>query len=86
MSKPAPFQRPSIDLGRHGRSWQEVPVSSLNLQDIVANFGQVVRITPHEAEKDVVYLTFFGGKFGMFNNFDVVLAFIRGGADENART
>lgn len=43
--KPPPFKRNSIELGRHGRSWQSVPAEELKPGDVVEGKGLVESVT-----------------------------------------
>lgn len=49
---PAPFQRPSINGGRHGKSWQYVPASQIAKDDIVPDVGLVT-----DVREETVYAT-----------------------------
>lgn len=55
-SKPAPFKRPMIEIGKHGRSWKTVEACSIKPGDIVADVGLVTEVThtvgsiPHSVE------------------------------------
>lgn len=77
--KPAPFKRPSIDIGKHGREWKEVMVCDLEIGDIVAGKGLVVdvRYVPGSAD---VELTFSNGEveqyWGNIGDWNIVKAFI----------
>ena len=50
---PAPFERPSVELGRHGRVWEFVVAEEVSVGDTVADFG-VVAQTGRMARGDVV--------------------------------
>ena len=39
---PAPFQRPRVTGGSHGKAWQEIRAENLSLGDIVPGVGRVV--------------------------------------------
>lgn len=39
---PAPFQRPRINAGSHGKTWQDIPAENLSPGDIVPGVGRVV--------------------------------------------
>lgn len=41
MSKPPPFKRPSVQLGKHGRVWTHVPATKLIKGDLVASRGLI---------------------------------------------
>lgn len=42
---PRPFKRPGIDLGGHGKSWQDVRAENLRPGDLVINKGTVTKVT-----------------------------------------
>lgn len=49
--RPAPFRRPRIEAGSHGKSWQWVTVEDVGLDDIVPDVGKVTDITEHVVHK-----------------------------------
>lgn len=73
-SIPKPFSRPSISLGTPEvpREWRNVPLSSANIDDIVADHGRVVAVTHGE----YVVLTFASGRELSSRNTMSVLAFV----------
>jgi hypothetical protein len=42
-SVPAPFKRESVNVGRHGKTWQYLPADQVAPGDIVVDFGRVVQ-------------------------------------------
>jgi predicted transcriptional regulator len=53
---PAPFQRPSIELSHHGKTWQEVPARLIQSGDIIAGFGKVGAIYENLADDTLVQI------------------------------
>jgi hypothetical protein len=53
MDKPTPFQRPSIEMGKHGRSWQMLKASELRVGDIVENKGLILSIEDRSEWSDI---------------------------------
>lgn len=51
--KPPAFQRDSVDLGRHGRTWQTLEASELEAGDIIKGSGLVEYVSSTEAEVTV---------------------------------
>lgn len=45
--RPAPFRRPRIEAGTHGKTWQWVTAEEVVLDDIVPDVGKVTDITEH---------------------------------------
>lgn len=81
-SKPAPFKRPTIDVGRHGRAWVDVKADKIHIGDIIADFGLVANVT-HIAYnyntsnyENTVELTNIAGTVKEFLSDDVLKAFI----------
>lgn len=38
---PTPFSRPAIELGGHGKAWQDVTGKDIELGDVIPGFGRV---------------------------------------------
>lgn len=53
MTKPAPFKRPSISLGSHGRIWQQVRARHLVSGDVVSERGLVDQVVFHGRAQQV---------------------------------
>lgn len=88
MSKPAPFKRPSIDLGRHGRSWKLVEAKTLQVQDIIRDRGVVTSVDTYEDAVlnlsngesyriEEVHVHYISGQTDSFDTDELVYAFVR---------
>jgi hypothetical protein len=51
-SKPRPFSRPVVELGRHGKSWQSVSPRVLDVGDVIEGAG-ALRSVPVEVSDGV---------------------------------
>lgn len=72
MSTPAPFNRPSINLGGHARDWQEVTADKLSPGDTVRGFGTINSVG---TGLDAIYINWSNGTTSVFVTEDVVTAF-----------
>lgn len=85
MGKPAPFKRPSIDLGRHGRSWRTADAGSLVRGDIVKDRGLVAsthKFHNTETSVDCIDVYYVNDEIDTFCIFDTVCAFVRGSSED----
>lgn len=73
--KPAPFQRPGIDIGHHGREWKDVLGNTLRRGDIVAGKGLIVESWPVD-EYPWVEIEYFNGEVDIVGEA-LVKAFVR---------
>jgi hypothetical protein len=73
-SKPPPFKRPSIELGRHGKVWVEsFPVDVLRAGYVVSGEGQVTLV---ERFSESVTVTYFSGATRLYSQWATVRAFV----------
>jgi len=77
--KPAPFQRPGIDVGHHGREWKDVAASELCEGDIVADCGLVVGVERIEQDADdwFIQIDYLNTSSISAEPYDIVKAFVR---------
>lgn len=77
--KPKPFKRPSIELGTHGRTWQDLHPLRLRPGDIVAGKGQVAAVV----EDEFISVTFLSGEVETYDeSSSKVFVFARAVVDE----
>lgn len=68
---PKPFSRPSIDLSKAKRAWQNAEARLLSVGDIVPDRGEVVKVTVSEN----VAIEFFSGNVEFYKPAEEVWAF-----------
>ncbi len=73
-AKVPPFQRDSIDMGRHGRSWQTVSAEDLRVGDIIRSRGLVESIEDR-SEVDEIDVKLIMGDYITYKVTDQVMAF-----------
>ena len=74
-----PFSRPSIDLGKHGRVWDDVMVGSVEPDDVVAGVGLISRV---EYEGESIKLVSLFGEEKVFDRRASVKAFVKRSDDD----
>jgi hypothetical protein len=74
MGKPAPFQRPSIDLGSVKKDWKTVNIYSVSEGDMVQDRGLVVGITEVPGGLRLAYKS---GVETFYDEGDTVYAFVK---------
>jgi hypothetical protein len=78
MGKPAPFKRPSIDLGGPKRKWQDIEAQYLEPRDLVREYGPVKTVKSYVLQDPLNYITeisFVGGDTVKFYSTDKLHAF-----------
>jgi hypothetical protein len=82
---PAPFRRPQVTGGSHGKTWQPVRADQVRPGDIIPDLGRVTRVDEHGIYEDIgghdaltgieVVLTGAGGVVRVLDCADQVRAF-----------
>lgn len=73
-AKVPPFQRPAIEMGRHGRTWQTLKASELQVGDIVEGKG-LVQTVDDRSEWLQIDVDMLNGEHYTFGVDDEVKAF-----------
>lgn len=73
--KPPAFKRDSVDLGRHGRTWQSVEAWQLKVGDIILGKGLIESID--QANLDIVSVQLVMGDVLHYSPEDKVEAFAK---------
>lgn len=74
--KPSKFSRPTIDLSKPNRKWQEINISKVQLGDTIPDFGEVVDIhMVMTSVGDGLQITGAGGKVWTYTKDETIFAF-----------
>lgn len=71
--RPAPHQRPSIDLGSPRKVWQEIQAQHVEVEDLVVDMGTVRKVTVSAN----VAIEFVSEKVEFFPLEDTLMVFTR---------
>jgi hypothetical protein len=76
MTKPPPFKRPSVDMDRTGRTWQNVKAKQLTAGDVVADRG-LIDETHFYGRAQQVEVTYKNGETDILEPDEKLFAFVR---------
>jgi hypothetical protein len=78
--KPAPFQRPGVDLDRHGRKWDTVLAKDLQDGDVIKDRGLVKTVWPFtdpDYEVDEIHVVLFNDEVDNYEPDQEIEAFVK---------